>query len=391
MKKIDPRIAALSWAIIPLGNIILPLLLAIFNIKDTLYVNKCIYFLYWQIKFLFLIILSIFLSFIPGGGIFVNIFPILFYFYIIYTLTARKNIYGKQKKFIFSAFLVLLFSIGCLMFYFNSSNSILKIVPPYSYQMDNNTMDRIKIIESNGGKYLSDTVFEYAELSAMVYYDTEPPVGIPWTHIESYENKISGFQAGIFEHYDKAIVIAFRGTELSLNDFFTDLTMGAGIIPQQFKDAENVLAKVKIKYPERIIKICGHSLGGAISQYISGKYSLQGYSFNAFGAKDLIGKEYRRNASYSMNYIENFDVISGFNIKYTIIGSIISAVKYANNEMPNQFGINYIYYSGYDFLNVKKWHSAWQVANDAIFIEEEPRAKYGDHQPETLWEKIDWL
>ena len=66
-----------------------------------------------------------------------------------------------------------------------------------------------------------------------------------------------------------SFVLAFRGTEGSLKDVSTDLFQGAGGVPEQYKEATEMLENLVSKTAtEQIpIKVVGHSLGGAIATY----------------------------------------------------------------------------------------------------------------------------
>lgn len=343
IKKTRPELIALTWIVIPLGNILAPLILLFINHDCVDQKIRCIKFIANQIKTLSMLLILSPVALIPGGGIFIHIYIIAVYMILSCNAANKKSIGEKiilTSGIIYAAPII---SMTFALIYSNNPYSKpIEITPPYEYTMDDGTKTRINTIEANGGKYTADIAFEFAELSAIVYYDRPPPGGIPWTHIKSYENKTSGFQAGVFRHYDKTIAIAFRGTEMEAGDIITDITMGLGIIPKQFKDAELIFKEIKGKYPESNIVLCGHSLGGSIAQYLSGKFNIQGYTFNAFGTADLTKTTMDKNSALLINYIENFDVVSGFNFKYTIAGAVISVIKSIRGEMPNQFGDIYI-------------------------------------------------
>jgi len=74
-------------------------------------------------------------------------------------------------------------------------------------------------------------------------------------------------------YYDKKkkkLLVSVAGTH-NLSDIGTDLYLAAGHLKDtnRYKEAENILNKAKVKYGVDSATVVGHSLGGAVSQYIA--------------------------------------------------------------------------------------------------------------------------
>jgi YVTN family beta-propeller protein len=111
-----------------------------------------------------------------------------------------------------------------------------------------------------------------------------------------------GFAADVFRKGNH-IVIAFRGTELSLDDIGTAvanlhadvpwLILGVDKTPtlkSYVKQAANLLLRIHEENPLAEITLTGHSLGGAIAQILGAVTKLPTLAFNAPGTADQLSK-----------------------------------------------------------------------------------------------------
>lgn len=95
----------------------------------------------------------------------------------------------------------------------------------------------------------------------------------------------SGLQATLTV-VDGRHVLAFSGTnfELSkegLKDILSDIQLGIGLIPKQFKVALDISKSLSERYPD--LMFAGYSLGGGIAQYVAVNTNRQAVVFNAAG------------------------------------------------------------------------------------------------------------
>jgi Ca2+-binding RTX toxin-like protein len=152
---------------------------------------------------------------------------------------------------------------------------------------------------------------DYLEFSAAAYSDTPSPVAglSPATFLKdangdafdfggAYDSKTgvvyigsTGLRAVIYSNgktgEDQEIVIAFRGT-VGGKDLFNSLTADAelatGITPDQFTQGEDLLQAIVQALPEAKTFVTGHSLGGAIGEFVSAQdEAFQGTTFGAPG------------------------------------------------------------------------------------------------------------
>lgn len=118
--------------------------------------------------------------------------------------------------------------------------------------------------------------------------------GTTYKVIDFVNKPISGLDAILLEKTNSQgigigeYVIAFRGTEFTLNDILTDLSAATGAIIQK-DDAEAWIEELKQNYPinEKNLTLTGHSLGGILTQAVGADLGIQGYAFNPWGANVL--------------------------------------------------------------------------------------------------------
>jgi predicted alpha/beta-fold hydrolase len=146
----------------------------------------------------------------------------------------------------------------------------------------------------------------------------------------------------------KKMLFNVAGTH-NLKDWGTDLYLAFGKLKDtnRYKEARNILNEAKRKYGNDIeTKISGHSLGGAIAQYVGGKDDKV-YTLDK-GA--TIGQKTRSN--------EN---------AYRTSGDIVSALN-ANSTRMNTLN-NYNKSTGFIPLDILKAHNVENIKNDNIFVD----------------------
>lgn len=142
-------------------------------------------------------------------------------------------------------------------------------------------------------------------LTKLTYFKIPGGLGFK---VKRHNSKISHMDVDYFEFKDFDVFV-FQGTKC-LFDWIADLKMALGIKPRQFKSAlkfvKNNIVDGKPTY------ITGHSLGGAITQYVV--HSLDnpnviGVTYNGAGIRHLI-KE-RKDKPYDiMNFYSDKDILN---------------------------------------------------------------------------------
>ena len=173
-----------------------------------------------------------------------------------------------------------------------------------------------------------------------------------------------GFKAAVYEDGDE-IVLAFAGTDGIQNttDMGQNVLNGACQETGQYERAAKLLAKVKEKYPNKRIKVTGHSLGGGLSEYAVAKNNYGGQveavTYNSAGiCPTLLPMEidYDSVGASIRNYRTYDDYVSPINAHigplYNITGTghdIIETSNYDNGfkyfnshpaEMPSGWSID---------------------------------------------------
>ena len=152
--------------------------------------------------------------------------------------------------------------------------------------------------------------------------------------IDKFITEPSGMQAMVLIKNDgSGITVSYRGTETgdwvnavigdneTTKDLFTaDKEMALGSEIQQMTDALSFMKDVESEYNDLApITITGHSLGGALAQYVAYKSETkyETYTFNGFGIRKgegIIGTD--DDTSHIHNFHSGIDFISG-------VGSVI--------------------------------------------------------------------
>lgn len=133
----------------------------------------------------------------------------------------------------------------------------------------------------------------YRQAAEYCYDEKNRKLPEGYSLIDSVHTK-NGLDASILKN-DNDIIIAYQGTQ-SKNDYIDDVKIYYGNISKQCKEGRELYKEVKKMYPDLEITTTGHSLGGAISQYVSAVEWCKSVNFNPLGAREVL-----------MNNIEAFD------------------------------------------------------------------------------------
>ena len=185
------------------------------------------------------------------------------------------------------------------------------------------------------------TLLELAELSRAVYELGTPPAG--WAQADAKRAPPrSGLQAATYTKGSET-VIAFRGTVPSqAGDLQADAVLGLGMNSAYFAEAEEYAA-AHITDKDKTT-LCGHSLGGAITQIVGNRQMIKFATYNApgvalfasrnIGSTTLLGLGVRTagatlNAIYSPRQALRdarafFNVVNGLNIRLRL--DVVSAI-----------------------------------------------------------------
>lgn len=105
-----------------------------------------------------------------------------------------------------------------------------------------------------------------------------------WKEYESVEYD-SGFHARLYKNDDEGkIVVSFGGTETDdMKDLLTDGRLALGYSDDQFEEALKFVNDMMLEHPDKEIVITGHSLGGALAQYVAINKGIPAITYNAPG------------------------------------------------------------------------------------------------------------
>lgn len=128
------------------------------------------------------------------------------------------------------------------------------------------------------------------ELSDMAYRATEGQTTADgqWAVAKVHEGK-GGFRAIELWDAEGNVRLAFAGSNPRFFsepvDFFndwvrTDASQALGGVPDQYKEADRLVARLKAAHGDKLA-LTGHSLGGGLANYASGLHGVPGVAFNA--------------------------------------------------------------------------------------------------------------
>jgi hypothetical protein len=119
-----------------------------------------------------------------------------------------------------------------------------------------------------------------------------------WKHLKLpidavyLDNPRTGFRAHVYHNETtKEVVIAFGGTHMTdVGDLSADVEIYNGQLPRQFYDARDLYREVLLflgkSHKQAQISFTGHSLGGALAQYMA--IEAQGCPAATFGAPGIL-------------------------------------------------------------------------------------------------------
>ncbi len=150
------------------------------------------------------------------------------------------------------------------------------------------------------------------------YYNTEENIDNPtWQVLNISGNDETGvgtawggFAAVAYKNnITNEIVIAFRGTDSPMDILISDSQIAFNLTPQQATAAVNFYEKVLQENPDSSISITGHSLGGALAQYVASLKHVPATTFNAPGVNIPTGGT----SENIINYVNMNDFIGCLN------------------------------------------------------------------------------
>jgi hypothetical protein len=136
-------------------------------------------------------------------------------------------------------------------------------------------------------------------------------------------NNSHGFQGCVYQN-EQDTVVAFRGTATA-GGVTADVRLALRNMPNQVADARQLYEKGKELHGQREgrIVVCGHSLGGYLTQAICALTGSFGITFNAAGARSLFtGRALGLGATFSERNLAVADVRV---LNVTVMGDVVSA------------------------------------------------------------------
>ncbi len=152
-------------------------------------------------------------------------------------------------------------------------------------------------------------ILKQASIYAYRKDNSKPPAG--YKVIDSVDNKNNGFHAEVLSN-GKDIIIAYRGTD-EVNDIKNDAAMARNRLPSQATDAIAVYDKVVMENPGMDISVTGHSLGGSLSEIVSGIRGVFAATFNAYGIRDMFRSGIKLKENNVINYVNEKDMFTMVN------------------------------------------------------------------------------
>ena len=160
-------------------------------------------------------------------------------------------------------------------------------------------------------KRKNDTKYHEILKQASGYsYKKGDPIPDGYKVIKSVDNKNTGFHAEVLLKGND-VIVAYRGTDKIFGqDGRNDFAMNRGKIPAQATEAIKLYDQVKQENPNSDITVTGHSLGGSLSQIVSGIRGCAAVTFNAYGVKDMFKDPANIKEDNVVNYVNEWDPIA---------------------------------------------------------------------------------
>jgi Ca2+-binding RTX toxin-like protein len=96
-----------------------------------------------------------------------------------------------------------------------------------------------------------------------------------YTLSERVEDPDTGFSVSIYGNdAENSYIFAFSGTEMSVQDVFSDLTLGLSQWSKNSGDIKNLIDRYFSENDDPQLYLTGHSLGGALAQYAAYEYAM---------------------------------------------------------------------------------------------------------------------
>lgn len=136
-------------------------------------------------------------------------------------------------------------------------------------------------------------------------------------------NNSHGFQGCVYQN-EEDTVVAFRGTATA-GGVTADVRLALRNMPNQVGDAMRLYEQGKELHGQRggRIVVCGHSLGGYLTQAVCGVTGAFGITFNAAGARSLFtGRVGGLGATFGERHLAVADVRV---LNITVEGDLVSA------------------------------------------------------------------
>lgn len=186
---------------------------------------------------------------------------------------------------------------------------------------------------------------------ALIVYGQEYGQNVSsWKVLKELGNKPSGvyeslnsFAAVAYGRYDtnnnlQEIVIAYRGTDSILDWTPSNIEILCNLTPSQKDKAIEFYDKVAANYEGIDITITGHSLGGALAQYVASLKQEPAVTFNAPGVNVPTGGT----SENIINYVNMNDPIGSYRehigeTRYYIADGMYADSKDENNNPKNEF------------------------------------------------------
>lgn len=116
---------------------------------------------------------------------------------------------------------------------------------------------------------------------------------------EPWKDDKTGFQARMYKGPDGENILVFEGTTpTSLVDWKNNLQQGIGLESQQYKQANELVKRLK-KEGVHVEKVSGHSLGGGLAALAGTKLNVPTYTYNAAGVHKKTFKRYKIDEKYA--------------------------------------------------------------------------------------------